>query len=226
MPWKLIGIYTLRNDWVLTPPVIGEVFRIQHLPIYNPDDKYIKAVFAQAFYDTGLNLFEPKRLSYRTEPEVFIHYFPTGISQRQLAFKRLDDNTTIFWRIKAEVFSSGNLDDDLANLMLTRIRNIMTIYARGSAGLTPASGEVPVQADTPLLLIRANDKRQMVVIRTSDAAVKLYAGLDEQGSPVGMIESLEPNETYEFPAEQGIYRGDIYAVASVDTRVNYTQYSA
>ena len=226
MPWQSIGSYTLTNDWILSPPVIGEVFRIIHQPLQNPQNKYIKAAFAQCFIDQGLNIFEPKRLSYRKESEIFIHFFPAGLTSRQLAFKRLDENLNIIWSIEAEVFSSGNLDDDLANLMLTRIKDIMTIYSRGSVSLTPASGEVPVQADTPLLLLRENDKRQMVVIRTSDAAVKLYAGLDDQGSPTGMIESLEPNETFEFPAEQGIYRGDIYAVASVDTRVNYTQYSA
>lgn len=226
MPWKLIGIYTLRNDWILTPPIIGEIFRIKHLPIFNPDDKYIKAVFAQAFNDGGLNIFEPKRLSYRTEPEVFIHFFPTGISQRQLAFRRLDDNTNIFWRIQAEVFSSGNPEDDLANLLVSRITEFMAIYSRGSTSLSPKSGEGSIQADTPTRLLQANDKRQMVIIRTTDTAVGLYSSLDDQGNPVGMLESLAPNEVYEFPAEQGIYRGEIFVVASSDTKVNYTEYSA
>ena len=226
MPWQQIGIYTLRNDWILTPPVVGEVFRIKHLPIYNPDDKYIKAVFAQAFYDTGLNIFEPKRLSYRTEPEVFIHFFPTGISQRQLAFKRLDENLNIFWRIKAEVYSSGTAEDDLANLLVSRITEFMAIYSRGSAGLTPSSGEQIVQADTPTRLLTENDKRQMLVIRTSDAAIELYAGLDDNGAPVGMLESLAANETYEFPVEQGVYRGEIFVAASTNTKVNFTEYSS
>ena len=226
MPWESIGIYTLRNDWVLTPPIIGEVFRIKHLPIYNPENKYIKAVFAQSFNDAGFNIFEPKRLSYRTEPEVFIHYFPTGINQRHLAFKRLDENLNIFWRIQAEVFSTGDTEKDLANLLISRITEFMSIYSRGSAGLTPRSGESPLVANTPLLLIRADSKRQMAVIRTSDAAVKIYAALDDQGAPTGMLESLEANETFEFPVEQGVYRGDVYVVSDVDTRVNYTQYVA
>ena len=226
MPWNLIGIYTLRNNWVLTPPVIGEVFRIKHLPTYNPENKYIKAVFAQSFNDGGFNIFEPKRLSYRTEPEVFIHFFPTGISQRQLAFKRLDENSNIFWRIKAEVFSSGDLETDLANLLVSRITEIMGIYSRGSVGLIPKSGSGNFAADTPTRLLQENDKRQMLVIRTSDVAVSLYSALDDAGAPVGMIETLQPNETFEFPAEQGIYRGEVFVVAVADTEINYTEYSA
>lgn len=226
MPWQQIGIYTLSKNWVLTPPIVGEVFRIKHLVVYNPDQKYIKAVFAQAFYDAGLNIFEPKRLSYRTEPEVFIHFFPTGISQRQLAFKRLDDNLNIFWRIKAEVYSSGNPEDDLANLMLTRIRDIMSIYSRGSASLKAASGATNLEPDVGAKVINANANRQMFVIRTNEHEVKLYAHQDEQGNLQDLIETLKPNEVYEFPATQGVYRGDVFAISQMQTKVTYTEYTA
>ena len=226
MPWKLIGLYTLTNDWILTPPVIGEVFRIKHLPVLNPENKYIKAVFAQAFNDGGLNIFEPKRLSYRTEPEVFIHFFPTGISQRQLAFKRLDDNTNILWRIQAEVFSSGNPEGDLANLLVSRITDFMAIYSRGNSGLIPNSGNSTLQAGTPTRIVNENSDRQMFVLRTGDVAVDLYSSVNENGQPQGLIESLKPNEVYEFPAEQGIYRGEIFGMADVETQVSFTEYVA
>ena len=226
MPWQFIGSYLLNKDWVLTPPVLGEVFRITHRPLQNPEKKYIKAVFAQCFIDRGLNIFEPKRLSYRQESELFIHFFPAGLTSRQLAFKRLDENLNIIWSIEAEVYSSGNPENDLANLMLSNINNIMSIYSRGSAGLTPKSGEGSIQADTPTRLLQANDKRQMVIIRTTDFAVQLYAGVDDAGAPVGMLESLAANETYEFPVEQGVYRGEIFVVSSANTEVNYTEYSA
>lgn len=176
--------------------------------------------------DHGTVPFRRKQPAPFPAPPVPSPFFPTGISQRQLAFKRLDDNTNIFWRIKAEVFSSGNPEDDLANLLVSRITEFMAIYSRGSASLSPKSGEGTIQADTPTRLLQANNKRQMVIIRTTDVAVQLYASVDDQGAPVGMLESLAPNETYEFPVEQGIYRGEIFVVSSSDTKVNYTEYSA
>ncbi len=224
MTWEILGEYTLSSEWILTPPLVNELFRIKHLPIENFQNEYMQAAFAQAFVDESLHLFEPKRLSYRQESEIFIHRSPVGLTNRQLAFKRLDENLHIDWIIQAEVYVSDESETNLANLIVEKLDQIMAIYSRGSLGLTPNSGENQINADTPSLLVREESKRQQLVIRSTTQAIELYSSLNDNGVPQGLIEKLSANEVFELPTTQGVYRGDVYVVASMNTRVNYTQY--
>lgn len=88
MPWISLGSFYISNEWKFTASIEAEIFRIKHVEVLNPNRQYLKAVIAQAFIDEGeINVFEPKRLTYREEKEIFIFYFPSGINSHVLGFK-------------------------------------------------------------------------------------------------------------------------------------------
>lgn len=99
--WEDLGIYTLGIDWIFTPIVNAQVFRITHLSVPARQQDYIKAVIALEFPDGSIpNIFTPQRLTSRQEREIF--YFATFDNfPRRLVFKRLEKNQ-IIWKIKVE----------------------------------------------------------------------------------------------------------------------------
>ncbi|MBD2243216.1 hypothetical protein [Nostoc sp. FACHB-888] len=99
--WKELGVYTLQFDWIVTPIINAEVFRITHLSVPVKQQDYIKAVIGLEFSDGLLpNIFSPQRLTSRQEREIF--YFTNfDNSPRRLIFKRLEKRE-IIWNIKVE----------------------------------------------------------------------------------------------------------------------------
>lgn len=101
MNWQTLGEFTLIEDWQLTVPTQKEIFRVTHLS-YPINKDYVLALVAQVFeVDEIISIFAPQRLSCRQEREIF--NFPTLRNlKRSLAFKRLDKDKEIIWRIKVE----------------------------------------------------------------------------------------------------------------------------
>jgi len=106
MSWQSLGLFQVKSDWVLTPSVTSNIFRVSH--VFTNVDTYLKAVIAKAFRDDrGLNIFHPQRLTSREEKEIFIFYFSDEIATPSLAFKRLD-NSSVKWFIEIEMFFSSS----------------------------------------------------------------------------------------------------------------------
>ena len=127
MPWQSLGILTLTKDWVYTLPVVGELFRFTHFPVDNRNERYLKGAVCQGFFDDGLNIFDRRLPTWREEKEAMLFYFPSGLNEHFLAFKRLDENS-IVWNIKAEVFLSTTAQEDFANYVIARFGELMPLF--------------------------------------------------------------------------------------------------
>lgn len=234
MPWEKLGIFFITNNWTLTKPVEAELFRIKHFKIFQSNKYYLKGVIAQAFKDSfGLNTFGDKRLGYREQPEIFEFYFPVGLGEHSLAFKRLDESK-VTWRIEVEFFYSENAQEDYLNYIQSRFGNInlgetiMALYPRLYSGsLVPTSGEVKLLKDKPTKLLSANIGRQKLVVRTTGQSVLLATAFNETLQPVVTLEKIPANYNSELPQSNvGIYQGEVWAIASEETNISFTEFSA
>ena len=241
MPWERLGIYLIKSNWTLTKPVEAELFKIKHFKIYQSDKHYLKAAIAQAFKaDNELTTYNNKRFSYRTEPETFEFYFPPGLGEHSLAFKRLDDSP-VSWRIEAEYFYSENPLEDYQNYINNRfgqsalnnfnqeiINNMSALYPRLFSGsTTPSGGVKTLQAGKPEKVLSENLGRTEYTIRSKGHPVLLATGFDEQGKPLAILEEMPPNYNYNHNATTaGLYKGEVWAVSEQDTKITFTEYVA
>lgn len=241
MPWEKLGIFLIKPNWTLTKPVEAELFRIKHFKINQSDKYYLKAVIAQAFkVNFDLTTFNDKRFGYRTEPETFEFYFPPGLGEHSLAFKRLDDSP-VSWRIEAEYFYSENPLEDYQNYINNRfgqsalnsfnqtiINNMSALYPRLFSGsTTPNSGTKTLQANKAVKVLSENLGRTEFNIRSKGHPVLLATGFDEQGNPLVVLEEMPPNYSYNHSATTaGLYKGEVWAMAQQDTKVTFTEYVA
>ena len=100
--WEDLGVFNLSSDWVFTPVVASEIFRITHLSVPINQQDYIKAVVALDFPgNTLVNIFNPQRLTARHEQETF-YFARFDNSARRLAFKRVDKSKEVIWKIRIE----------------------------------------------------------------------------------------------------------------------------
>lgn len=240
MPWEKLGIFFIKDDWTLTKPVEGELFRIKHFKIYKSDKYYLKGVIAQAFKDSfGINTFDHKRFGYRPDPEIFEFYFPVGLGEHSLAFKRLDASD-ISWRIEVEVFYSNNPTEDYQNYIANRFGNTaitqfnqtlitnMALYPLLFSGsTTPKSSEIKLSANKVTKVLSNNDSRTEVRIQSTGHPVLLTTGFDETGKPLEVLLRIPPNYYYQdVITSAGIYKGDIYALSATETYIYTTEFSA
>jgi hypothetical protein len=229
MGWVSIGSFNLTREWVFTQPIDAQIFRIKHTAeLGSFKNSYLKAVVATAFIDEGqeVNIFEPKRLSYRQEREIFTFYYPAGIRQQTLAFKRLD-KTDFNWIIEAEFFRADSQQDDFANYLTTRFGEIMfyLIERGGASNINPNSGNFGAKTTVERLL-EANSNRRALIIRTSNHRVEIYAGKNQDGTGKTLIESVGPNGLFQLPNNNGVYQGDIFVQSkSNESQISYTEYN-
>jgi hypothetical protein len=230
MSWLALGEINLTQNWTFTIPVVGEVFRIIHKPINNTENKYLKAVVAQGFVDNKLNIFNPQRLSYRSESEIFTFYFPSGIAQQKLCLKRLD-NTDIDWIIEAEVYQAANPLEELSNYLKARFgeTTIMDYLISTSAGfqtVTPKTVSFPAKKDTVTPLVPANPNRLHLVVRATTRTISLFTEIAADGSGKNLIESIPAGQLFILPNTGGTYKGDIFCQSAVaDSTISYTEYA-
>ncbi len=234
MAWELLTEASLLPEWQLTTPVQGEIFRIRHDAIINPQREYLKAVISPCFVDAGVNLLSPKRLSYREENEIFLFYFPNGIAAQQIAFKRLD-TTSINWNIQIEVYKSSSSDDDFKNYVIARFGELMPLFS-GSGGdafsplvASPASLNI---GETAQLISALNDNRRGISVFYKSGTFPLRIGVasaDVSGKQRvrGILAEIEKGGIYELPVGiDSLYTGTLYAECSKGTAiVEITEFS-
>lgn len=229
MPWTNLGTFNLTNHWVYSSPVEGEIFRITHHSIEEYPEEGLRAVIAQGFHDAGLNVFKPKRFVYSNEIEVFNFYFPQGLEEHFLAFKRLDKSNTE-WIITVELFHSDNPEDDLNNYLISRFGEtaMSALYPRlNSGGLKPKSGDTVLSANVPKKILDNNIARGSYTFRTTSSRVTLATGFDEDNEPLITLEVVPPNYTYSMSATTaGMYQGEVWALSEEQTNVGFTEFSA
>lgn len=101
MIWEDLGTFSITPEWQFSPNFESDLVRITHLSVPLKQD-YVKAALAHGFQDDLIiSVFNPRRLTCRQEKEIFS--FPS-LDQipKSLAFKRLDTNIDITWKIKLE----------------------------------------------------------------------------------------------------------------------------
>ncbi|RAM50397.1 MAG: hypothetical protein C6Y22_17530 [Hapalosiphonaceae cyanobacterium JJU2] len=219
MPWLSLGEITLTQDWQISTPVEGEIFRIRHLSLDNPKKEYLKAVISPAFVDDGLNILSPKRLTYREEREIFLFYFPSGVASQQLAFKRLDV-TDIQWTVSAEVFIAESTESDFSNYIVARFAELMPLFSNAKIEvnfkeLIPAVNTVNVSTTATKIVNAEPQRRSLSICHKSGDSVQIAAVMTTVNNiPTlqGILATLDPGCVYELPmASDSFYTGAIHA---------------
>ena len=233
--WRTIGTFYLDKSWQYSNPVQGEIFRVRSSYIDNFNNQYLKGVVASIFVDDDsiINLVESRRLSYRLEPDIFTFYFPPGLGDQRIGVKRLDD-TTLNWAINVDVFQSANPVDDFENYLISRFGNslgeIMSVYNRGVAFVphTPASARVELNSREKKKILDANSKRRNLTLTNGSSLILVCDGFQENGAPKTVLYTLQPNEEYNFPVNNGLYQGEIHFMNLTDSKANasYIEYNA
>ncbi|PAX60040.1 hypothetical protein [Brunnivagina elsteri] len=230
MAWLALGEINLTQDWEFTIPVVGEVFRIIHKPINNTDNKYLKAVVAQGFVDEKLNIFNPQRLSYRSESEIFTFYFPSGIAQQKLCLKRLD-YTDIDWIIEAEVYQAANPLEELSNYLKARfgettIMDYLVSTSSGFRSVFPTTVETMAEFSDVTEIVGRNPNRLHLIIRAGLQEISLFTNIAADGSGLNLIEKVPAGQLFILPNNGGIYKGDIFAQSAVAASdISITEYA-
>lgn len=102
MIWQLLATIEITNNWTLTIPVTGDLFRITHNSQSNKKAD-LRAIFTQVFdEDNVATYFDIRRLAYKIEKEAFLFKRPSGLLNRKLGIRRLD-NLADNWTITIEV---------------------------------------------------------------------------------------------------------------------------
>jgi hypothetical protein len=228
MPWQSLGILTLTRAWVYTLPVEGELFRFTHSPLDNRDEYYLKGVVCQGFFDDGLNIFDRKLLTWREEKEAMLFYFPTGLNEHFLAFKRLDENP-IVWNIKAEVFLSSNAQEGFNNYLLSRFKDLMQVFQnqiQSTETVVVKNGELGAISTSKIItdfvpqeLVAANPSRESLTIHNDGKHIIVGTSLVDGGIK-GVILEMTSSGTADLSAfGNKIYRGALY-ISCLDASVS------
>lgn len=233
MPWVSIGSFHLTQEWQYSLSVEGEIFRVRHLPVNNAGDLYLKAVIASVFVDEyqEINIFEPKRLTYREEKEIFTFYSPAQVNTVNLiGFKRLDKNN-IDWIVEAEVYRAESQAEDFSNYLLARfgettIMDYLIERTVGNVSVTPKTSDKAIKLATVETLIANNSSRMHLIVRAAGYAVDLFATKAADGKGENLIERVGANQIFILPNQGGIYKGTIYAQSvGGDSTITVTEYS-
>lgn len=236
MPWQSLGILTLNQQWVHTLPVVGELFRVTHYPVDNRNERYLKGVVCQGFFDDGLNIFDRKLLTWREEKEVFLFLFPVGLDEHFLAFKRLDENS-IVWNIKAEVFLSSTAQEDFTNYINLRFGDIMPLYDTFLSSVPTKKEQIeanvsqnPIETQVTVLAQVSINRRQLSIYNPSNSFVEIGCAITESvnGSEPqlqSVLAIISPGKIYELPTsgDGSCYAGYIYAKADVADSTKFLQ---
>lgn len=233
-----LGTLTLTKDedWVYTLPVEGELFRVTHFPVNNYNERYLKGVVCQGFFDDGLNIFDRRLLTWREEKEVMLFHFPVGLSEHFLAFKRLDENS-IVWNIKAEVFLSDNAQEDFANYVISRFGELMPLFDTiPKTSISIEKEEIkatvtkqPIQVGIAQL-VQVNGKRRGLSIYNPSEYATVTIGcsiveVDGENVLEGILSIIAPGKVYELPVsgDGSCYSGQILGKANDDDSENLLQ---
>lgn len=245
MPWESLGEFELINEWIFSRLIEGEIFRILHRPIAGLSrETSLRAVIAQGFLDeAGLNRFSSKIFTYNDELEVFTFYFPVGVSEHSIIFKRLDKNN-IPWFVELQMFVADNPEEDYQNYLITRFgTNVITRFSQTlitsitknmslypllfSGSTTPSSETIKLVANKATKLLSSNDSRTQLRIYSTGHPILLATNFDENGQPVEKLLQLPPNYYHEdVITSAGMYKGDIYAIAEQETYITVIEFSA
>ena len=228
MTWNILGTYFVKKDWSFSKIVSGEVFRIKHYLSNYKNNEYLKGAIAPAFVDSkGTNIYNPKRFSYRKDLEIFTFYFPVGIEEQKIAFRRLDDSSAI-WKIQIDLLESSQ-NENLVTYVVNNYREelLMALQPRLYSGEAfPKSSDISLSNDQPKRILKANASRVGLTVRSTGQPVILATGFDDNGEPLAVLEKMPPNYNFDFDATlAGAYKGEVWALAGSDTEVSYTEFS-
>ena len=227
MPFIKVGRFNLIDKWQFTPEITGELIKIETVDYVFTNEEYLKAAVALAFKtEDETNTLFRQLLSYRNEKDLFEFSIPRGVENWSIGLKRLD-KSVFPWSVDVYVFEGDIVEENIAEKITTKVIEAMTnIYSRGNeANLKPISGEKDLSAGAIGTLVKKNDDRAYLTIRVGSERIVLFADKDEQGNGINVIQRLEPGEVYNLPLADGIYHGDVYALADNSTTVEFTEFT-
>ncbi len=234
--WRFVGVFQVTKDWVYSSPVQGEIFRVKSFYIGNFSNQYLKGVVASIFIDddSTVNLVESRKLTYRSEPEIFTFYFPNGLGDQRIGVKRLDSTAGLEWWIEIEIFQSNNPIQDLEDYLKNKFGKsledlLMAVYTRNSVtDLDPNSGRVNLKAGVPLKIIDKQPRRRSLTIYATNVAILVCGAVDDKGAPSKVLQTVLPNEIFEVPTvgNGSIYMGEVFLLANADTSASFLEFNS
>ncbi|HIK27960.1 MAG: hypothetical protein N3E45_17135 [Oscillatoriaceae bacterium SKW80] len=234
--WRYLGRFQLKDKWQILPARNFEIFRVKHQPISNPANKYLKGVIAGAILEgEPINLISPQRLSYREESEIFTFYFPEGIGEKRLLFKRLDSTPDLKWEVLVEYYEpSSSVNEDFANYIINRFRDLMPLFTNVSTSLAtikynliPVSTTVAVVNNTPVLLIAANTLRRGLTIENPTNKEMILGFQISNNQLQQRWLEIPPRSFFEMPtgADGSCYTGAIFVLPGISGSLTVVEFS-
>ncbi|MEM7554085.1 MAG: hypothetical protein AAF378_08290 [Cyanobacteria bacterium P01_A01_bin.84] len=228
MTWNTLGTYFVRKDWSFSKIVSGEIFRVKHYLSNHKNNEYLKGVIAPAFVDfKGTNIYNPKRFTYRKDIEIFTFYFPVGIEEQKIAFRRLDNSSAI-WKIQIDLLESSQ-NENLVSYVINNYGDqlLMALQPRLYSGEAfPKSEDVELIKNQPKRVMTANTSRIGLTVRSASHPVILATKFDSEGQPLAVLEKMPPNYNFDFDGALAGYKGEVWAIAESDTEISYTEFSS
>jgi hypothetical protein len=240
--WTSLGIFNVINDWSYTPTVEGELFRITHTSIPPIGNEYLKGAIGQSFIDEDgkQNIFDSQLLTYQLFKDVRTFYFPIGVANHSIAFKRLDDSA-VHWVIKIEVWSSPDNGQNLSNYLAGRFgaQTLMALYSNPVSAisllrdsLTITSADVAITSNVVVQLAGSNANRAFLSIYNpigKDLSISLSASGTSPNLVLGTVIALaKANTIFELPVvpSGATYTGAVYGkVSGSNGTIAVTEYA-
>ncbi len=198
--WVIVSKFQLTPDWVLSPTLDGDYFRLKHTVTGTPPDWVIGEV-GQVYLDgTDKTLYQPKQIYPKPEYEVWQLSAPFDHSSRRIGFRNLT-------RKKANYIWEIELSMSLWNP--TKLGAATTVSTPKAITLDTTSSKV---------LMPANPLRFGVIINNT-ALADLYVNYGAPASATNYVAILNPGGYHEVPYG---YTGEIDGIIVAKTNVSGT----
>jgi hypothetical protein len=129
--WEVLTTLTVSREWQVSPPVVGEIFRIRHLSRLQGE-----GLVCQALQNgSDLSTYDVRSTYANIEPEIFSFVSFAGMTERRIAIKSLFQDA-VPWLVVIERY---NLADDpidqpvLSSALTAAIANLVTDSALTAA---------------------------------------------------------------------------------------------
>jgi hypothetical protein len=105
--WEVVATLTVSREWQVSPPVVGEIFRVRHLGTL-----YGEGLICQSLLvGTEISTFDIRQMYANHEPEIYRFVSFWGMTERRLAVKSLVQDA-VPWNIVIERYTATDNPSD------------------------------------------------------------------------------------------------------------------
>lgn len=195
MEWQPVGTITTSSNYAFTPIITGTLFKLKHIN-QSLSKSNLKIAIRQAFEDNGdLALFDYKLINCKVEQDIILFSLPKGLTNRRLAFKRVDNYLDESWIVEIE---SLDIVEDGVNLPIS-ISDVVDLQNR----LDTIQNELSIKA------LDLDLDSHVAAINNPHNVTALQIGAELKGSAIATVEIHEG--TVNHPVASSSNKGMISA---------------